>query len=328
MITKNVIKKQRSHLQNSEYYIYYDGWYGEIINVRRSVDETCNTQFIKSSSEFAYRILTGQENRKKFIVSYDEENNLDIMRKDEILRLRPSDSKLYEIPKSKSKNWDIRARVYTKNSKLLIEINPLSIKKLTQYTFRKQVLINNESDLTLYIIKNNFPDYLIDIVPVDPVELLEHGFIVYDIADISKHVGFSDVSLMTRRCFEHYKLEIINSELVIAQSGFTKNQGANVKTVKHHDVGHIELKQTGNKLTVRANITPDEFYDLGLFEEKLPLYIVGETQDHYIDVMYLDVKALRKLQEINYTGVDFNIYDYNFLYKKPKLTIATRKPND
>ena len=124
-------------------------------------DYFIHTETISEDFDFDYsNQLKGYENEKDYIVSFDDNNELAIVKKDNVVRLRSSETNLHQLANVKKDDWDIRVLVYAGNNKLVVEVNPLSIRKLSNMTFNKKIVIDDKNDLSLYIVKHNNPDYL------------------------------------------------------------------------------------------------------------------------------------------------------------------------
>ena len=193
---------------DTQYYVFYDEWTGGIYFVATVEDIESDYPYIVTNSEIAKSLIQGLVNANDYIVSYDSEDNFTVIEKGNTLRLRSSESTLRQLPKVKLSTWDIRVLVYTENNKLVIEVNPDAIRKLSTMTFNKQIVVDANNDLSLYIIKHNSPDHLIASIDVDAQELLDTGNVIYDISDIRQHISLADIGILTRRCFKNYYTEI------------------------------------------------------------------------------------------------------------------------
>ena len=135
---------------DTQYYVFYDEWTGGIYNVATVEDIESDYPYIVTNNEIAKSLIQGLVNANDYIVSYDSEDNFTVMEKGNTLRLRSSESMLRQLPKVKLSTWDIRVLVYTENNKLVIEVNPDAIRKLSTMTFNKQIVVDANNDLSLY----------------------------------------------------------------------------------------------------------------------------------------------------------------------------------
>src|SRR5210317_1034464 len=108
------------------YFVFYNEWNGEITHVSRSKPVDNSQVFLETTDIVAKKILKGDVNERDYIVAFVDEENLGIIKRDDKLRLRSSEKTLHQISRTFKKDWDIRAKIYTGNNKLLLEINPTS----------------------------------------------------------------------------------------------------------------------------------------------------------------------------------------------------------
>lgn len=309
---------------DTQYYVFYDEWTGGIYNVATVEDSESDRPYIVTNSEIAKDLLLGHVNENDYIVSYDSQDNFTVMEKGNILRLRSSESMLRQLPNVKLSAWDIRVLVYTENNKLVIEVNPDAIRKLSTMTFNKQIVVDANNDLSLYIIKHNSPDHLIASIDVDAQELLDTGNVIYDISNIRQHISLADIGILTRRCFKNYYTEIYNSSLSVVQQSLVKNlsyvhRSAGVDLDGHH----IKIDQKDDIVTFSTKLSSGELVDIGLHEETLMLHLTGDTPDQYYGSIPMHIKDLKTKKKCT-VRIQGNIKDYTVLHKKNKVIFSIK----
>jgi hypothetical protein len=323
MITDSVLKTVTLE-SKKQFYVFYDEWTGAIIQIASIEQDDSDNPYLLTDSYLAENILRGYENEKDYIVSFDDTNELTLVKKDNIVRLRSSETNLHQLAKVKKDDWDIRVLVYAANNKLVIEVNPLSIRKLSNMTFNKKIIIDDNNDLSLYIVKHNNPDYLIDTIDVDAQELLDNGNIIYDITSIRKHVSLADLGFLTRRCFKNYYLDVLNSPLNIVQHSLIKNFSYIHRHAVHgHEQGHINLTQKGNFLTFTTLLSSGELTDIGLHEDKLWVYLIGDTPDEYYGSIPINIREIKTKKKCT-IKIQGSIQNYNLLHQKHKVTFSIK----
>ena len=326
MITDSVLKTVTLE-SKKQFYVFYDEWTGTIIRITSVEMTDSDYPYLLTDSFIAENILKGYENEKDYIVSFDDNNELELVKKDNVVRLRSSETNLHQLSKVKKDDWDIRVLVYAGNNKLVVEVNPLSIRKLSNMTFNKKIIIDDNNDLSLYIVKHNNPDYLIDTIDVDAQELLDNGNVIYDITSIRKHVSLTDLGFLTRRCFKNYYLDIFNSPLNIAQQSLVKNFSYIHRYAEHtHNQGHINITQQGDFLTITTPLSSGELTDIGLHEDKLWVYLVGDTPDEYYGSIPINIRELKTKKKCA-IKIQGNIQHYNLLHQKHKVTFSIKGTN-
>ena len=309
-----------------EYYVFYNEWDGGITQVCRKKPDGVFHAFFVTADPIAGKILKGDINEHDYIVALTDDSQLEIIKRDEKLRLRSSEKTLHQIPNiNSSSDWDIRLKVYTINNKLLMEINPTSIGRLTTLTFRKELLINKETDLSLYITKFNDPNYFIKKLDVDAETLLTTGSLVFDIEDVSAFCGLNNIGVLTRRCFKSYQIQYVNERLTAVRTAMVKNRSFVIDhAVVDFPYPHIIIQNTSDgKVTLKMNTNINELHDIGLFEKQLVLYVTGNTQDEYYGQINIDMEILGQHREVD-VGIQADISNLNFLHKKHRLIISKR----
>jgi len=314
--------------QNKKYFVYYNEWNGEILRITNNPDDSVDV-FLETTDPVADKILKGNVNEKHYIVSFVDQENLGIILRDHKLRLRSSEKTLHQITRNANLNWDIRIKLYTVNKKLLVEINPVSISKLTNLTFRKELQVSQESDLTLYLTKYNNPDFFIEKIDIDPIELLDKGNILYDISTVIQFINIYDIGLLTRRCFKNYHMEFINDSLNVLQNSLVKNRNFIInKAYKNFPYPHVEIFESNNEIKVIKKVNNKDLEDNGLVETSLDLYFVKDNPDDYLGTISLDILALKKDGEVILPIANINLSELNILHNKQKIIFSIKETKD
>ena len=294
MTSGSVLKLVESPSVSNEFFVYYDEWTGAIQSITRTELDDSDSPHFLTDSYIVDNILKGFENEKNFIVALNEDNNLEVVKKNNMLRLRSSEKVLHQISQKKITDWDIRVKLYTGNNKLMVEINQQSIRRLSSMTFNNQIKVHDENDLNLYVIKQNMPDYFIDKIEIDVQELLESGNNVFDVSNFRKYISLQDMGLLTRRCFKNYYFEILPDSLDIIQQTLLKNRSY-IQRSSYLNManGHIEAVQHGDIVTFRTKLSNNELTDVGLHEETLWVYPVGDDPDKYYGSIPINIRDLK-----------------------------------
>jgi hypothetical protein len=316
---------KRSNDTPTEYYVYYNTWNGEISRISTTLEEDTKEPYVVTEDVAAAKILSGKIQISDFIVSFvdDNSNDLSFMKKDNVLRLRSSELRLHQIPKALLTDWDIKLQIYKQSHKLQVEINPSSIQKLTSFTYKKHLEISKDSDLTLYVIKHNNPEFLIDTIEIDPVELLENGNIIYNISAVTKYTTYDDIGFITRRCFKNYYLELLDKKLINEQPKLKKYRKNYICPVVKDDTGHIEVLFSKNDIVFESKIAPNQLGSIGLFEESFNVYVVSDTPDGYQGTLSVDMKNIYKHGKHRIV-TNANLDQFTLIHNKPAAKIFTR----
>jgi len=306
-----------------KYYVCYNEWNGEIKYVTSHPVDSRTDAFLETTDIVARKILKGDVNEKEYLVSFIDDENLGIIQRDDKLRLRSSEKTLHQISRNIIVDWDIRAKVYLKNSKMLLEINPISIQKLTRLTFKKELHISEESDLTIYLTKHNNPDFFIEKLDVNPVELLDKGNVYFDLSSISQYMQVQDLGLLTRRCFKNYHVEFLNEKLNILQNTLVKNRNFIIdRAYRNMPSSHLSVYNKQDHIVIKSNVSMTELEDVGILEPKLNLFVCGQNIDDYKGVITVNTEVLKKELEVSLPIKIISLKGLNLLHKKHRLIIT------
>ena len=331
MTSEQLFDLQPLTVDNSDtsYYVFYNEWDGEITSVSRKLPTVHNDEaYICTSDEIAKKLLRGEVNERDYIVTFLDDDTLGVMERDDKLRLRSSEKTLHQLTKNNILNWDIRVKIFLKNNKLLLEINPNSISKLTKLTFKKELLLSQETDLDLYLTKYNDPNFFLEKLVVDPAELLDTGNILYDISHINQYININDIGVLTRRCFKNYYVEVVNDSLNILQNSLVKSRSFIHERAFHNfSFPHISIEKQDNTLLVKLMVSVTELEDHGVFEKKLKLYVVGDQPDEFYGEIHLDIETLKQEKQL-VLPIDADLNDINLLYNKRRLIISIKDQPD
>ena len=315
-----------------QFYVFYDEWTGAISNITTVLDQDADMSesfnpYIISNSDLIEQILKGHKNENDYIVSFNDDNNLSVVEKGNTLRLRSSEKFLHQLPRSKPAEWDIKVAVYAGNSKLAVEVNPEAIRKLSSMTFNKRIVVDDQNDLSLHIVKHNAPDYLIATIQIDAQELLDTGNVIYDISNIRQHVSLSDIGILTRRCFKNYYMEVFNNSLNVVQQSLVKNLSY-LNRICEQDLkhSHINIDQQDDIVTFSTTLSSGELADIGLYEDKILLHATGNTPDQYYGSIPINIRDL-KTKKKAVVKVKGKLNDYFLWHKKHRVIFSIKGNN-
>lgn len=325
MNSVNIVKRQRLK-SDKEFYVYYNEWTGEIISTGCSLRTNTKFPFIKTTDMLAERILQGHINHKKYMVSFDDATDkMGIVKKDNVLRLRKQEDNLFLIPDTRLDKWDIRAKFYTANNKMTVELNPDSIRQLTNFNIKADLKIEDSRNLNLFVVRKNQPDLLVETLEIDPRDLIEHDVLSIDVSSIVKHISYDEISLLTRRNFEHYYCEVIHSKYLPKLGSTSRVRGNKIYVAKDYPDSHISFEQVDGHLLVSTTISAEQFSDFGFHKSTETFYVVGDTPDKLIDTIEVDMLQLRQGCVEHFALEDNDIDKFNIVHCNDKIRVAKRK---
>jgi hypothetical protein len=320
-MTVTVKRRQR---KEPKYYVYFNDWTGEIISIGNSLRPECPAPYIETTDEAAGDILHGEINEQKYIVSSDRHSEQRLIRKNDVLQLRRQEDSLFLLPNQKLQDWDVRAKLYLRNYKLVFEINQKKLKKFVSHSVDQEIKLNTRALFEFYVIRRDRPDFLVETFQIDAGSLIKYGVACVDMQHVLANVGLDDISILTRRYFEHYYLEVINDFYIetdqLEQSRSDNYWGSATQT----GAGHIAFIQRDNIVTVRSLVLAEQLDDVGIHDRRMPFFIVTDSPDHYVGTFDVDMSRLRIGQEMKFE-VDFDIDDVNIMHRNANIKVIKRK---
>jgi hypothetical protein len=320
-MTVTVKRRQRSQ---PKYYIYFNDWTGEIISVGNSLRTECPAPYIETTDSNAAEILNGTLSNQQFIVSSNRFNEQKLIRKNEFLQLRQQEDSLFLLPDHRLQDWDVRAKLYLRNRKLVFEINRKKLKKFVAHTAEREMKLNARALFEFYVIRRDRPDYLVETFQVDASSLIRYGTACVDMGYVMSTVGLDDISILTRRYFENYYFELVNDAYV------EKDQAEQYRPDNYWNLAvesgnaHISFVQKNDIVTVKSLVGAEQLDDLGIHELKMPFFVVTESPDHYVDTFEVDMSRIRIGQTMKFQ-TDFDLDTVQILHRNPGIQVIKRK---
>lgn len=318
------ITAKRRQKRNPKFFIYYNDWTGEIISIGHSLRKDCPAPYIESNDINAAGILSGDLNEQNFIVSSDRFNEQKLIRKNDFLQLRKQEDSLFLLPRQKLQDWDVRAKLYLRNYKLVFEINQKKLKKFVSHSVDREIKLNARALFEFYVIRRDRPDFLIEAFQIDAGSLIKYGAVCVDMDYVLSKVGLDDISILTRRYFENYYLEVLN-DFYIETDQLEQTRNDNYwGHANNSGEGHISFTQHGNIVSVRSLVLAEQLDSIGIQDREMPFFIVTDSPDHYIGTFDVDMSRIRVGRTMKFE-VDFDLEDVNIIHRNPSVKVIKRK---
>jgi hypothetical protein len=138
-MTITVSPRQRS---KPKYFVYYNDWTGEIISVGTEPRADTPAPFLETVDDAAGQIVRGEVNGQNYIISSDRFLEQRLIHKNEFLQLRRQEDELFLLPAAATDGWNIRARLFTKNKRLVIEANKDMLGRLVAHSLNRQIKLD------------------------------------------------------------------------------------------------------------------------------------------------------------------------------------------
>jgi len=280
-----------------KYYVYYDEWTGEIINITNKYKASENPHLVTEDNTAAELIL-GHLNPKKFIVM-ETPDGIFLMPKQHQLRLKEEEnhlSKVAEIPLTTDR--EINIIKYTNSWMLEVNISSDAVYKMTgrrnNKKFSKKENVNN-STIYFYIIEKNNPLNLIKTIKIDPIDLINKGFELFNLWDLQNVIGLNNIDILTRRIFKSYGLKSKENYVSVEylKRKNSRRNHYNITDVNKEAAFYISKSTEG--WIFRSNFnSPDEFK----IYSNLKIYITGDTPFDLKDTIVLPLTELGNHREL------------------------------
>ena len=188
-MTISIIQKPKKLV---DYYVYFEQWAGEIVNISSQPIENINHPYIITNDPITTKIMHGKADLFDYVV----EGQQVISREDRQI-LRMGKSNIYEIEEGQNKEWDISLRMF-KNGMLQIEYNVQRIRHF-----------DTDIDIIFFITKKDDINFFVAHISTKLVDLIQEP-LYFDLKHIRQYIDIFDVSFITYRQFEYYNLEFID----------------------------------------------------------------------------------------------------------------------
>ncbi len=193
--------------------MYYDKFSGKIVGSCPQDNEIdIDDPFIVVTRIIADKVL---KNTSEYMIAFDKDTGtIQPTKKSEVIKLLKPESKLFEIKKVDNiiEKADIAITIYRDYSVLTLVINPAIISRSSMPLLMSQLQFEEGSALNLFITKKNNPNAMLKSIYVDLNDFLSESknikTLEYDISDILQNISVDEISIYTRRIFEHYTWQI------------------------------------------------------------------------------------------------------------------------
>jgi hypothetical protein len=305
-----------------KYYILFDQKTGKIKKISNSVQQVPHGMMqTQSWNPVCKHIIKGKQSIKKYGMIWDiQEEKYDIDYRSTTLMIESIDNKLQpfstEVDPTVSEMF---VKVLYEDNQVLVEVNKDNIKNIKNLSDITEISTSENKLLDIFITKKLDPDYLIDIVEVDPLTLFKNGKQLIELnSDISTKVDWSNISLYSKSVFNNYGWTL--------QSSLNKNQQfLGTKRVLQcntvADKSNININVVDNILHIGSDISENELY---YFEgkNKLRFVVCDGSIDKLVGAFELTSGQLLQRNSTLSVGFDWPSKPI-LLYKNNYITVNT-----
>lgn len=328
-MTSNSVTKQQRNKHSYKFIVHYDEWSGAVYAVRAHVDPDSPHPYIETESDFAFEIINNNRTRADFVVNYNDDDELVLMERELALVLQNRRGELVSVNSKPLKSWDIQYTVFFKDAKLVIDMNPRSLRKIIAFNSSREISIDKNIGV-LYITEKNNPDKLVSSVKYDIHKLFTAGRVVVDMPSLETHVSQYDMTLYTAKIFKSMFFTVSTEPFDSSvMSEFDINKRIDKIThVTPTGKSHIELSQDGDDIVVTRNVSAEQLIDMGMVQQHLKLYVVQGNPDNYLGTLVIETREIHNKDKIRISDIPFKLTDVHIMYDNPRLKIKKREANE
>jgi hypothetical protein len=220
------LTQQSKEPRQRNFYVYFDEWTGDIDTISNRLRDGMKNPYLETADPVVKEIMLGIKNIKKYVVA-ELVDGYQLVERENYLRLKQAENHLSKIGTIKANlNAEINIVFYLVDYKMEVNLSPDLIYKLTGKVNNSQIKIQRDGEydkIVLYLIEKNNPLNLIETIEIDPIELLENGYKLYDLANLRSTLPLGKVDILTRRIFKSYGLKI-KQNYVTVDYGLAKSR--------------------------------------------------------------------------------------------------------
>lgn len=210
-VHSQLVKEKQKEEVLHKWCVYFDEVTEEIITVTNRPKNNIDYPYLLTTSNDAKDILTGILNPQKYCV-IEVSEGYKLVEKSEGIRIKSAENFLSVLPKAKS-NKDVNVIFYINSWKMEVNFNQDTLYKMTGRRYHKDIAINAETDgkydnVVLFLIKKNDPNFLLDTIEIDTKELVQDGYVLYDLHDLRSTCGLGEIDVLTKKIFKSYGVKI------------------------------------------------------------------------------------------------------------------------
>jgi len=303
------------------YFIVFVNDTGKILSIKTSplLDYPDGTTQIETKNPICRKIAKGTASLKKYGMVWDIINEKwDIDIRSTTLVIESNHNKLIPFVKDTDPtDTEIFVRVYYDSRKIEVEANRKNIASIKNLSDITEISTTEVNILDIFVTRKNDPDYLINIIKIDPATLFKTGRQTIRLKDsLSQRLEWSDISLYAKSVFNNYGWSLVSDNSAPAIQTNKILQYANVE-----NKNNININVVNNVMNISSKLTAAELYYFS-GKDKLKLIVCDEHIDKLVGAFELSVDQL--LQETSELDINFS-WPNNplLLYKNNYLKIST-----
>ena len=320
MVTETLTKPQKN-VKPRSYFIVFEKDTGKILRINNSVVDINNSAHIQMETEnpICKKLVNGKASLKKYGIIWDIVNGKwDIDLRSTTLIIESKHNKLTPFIKNLDPTTsEIFVNVFYDDRRIVVEANKNNISSIKNLSDITEISTTEVNLLDIFVTKKNDPDYLINIININPLTLFKEGTqTVYLKDSINNQVDWENISLYAKSVFNNYgwSLQSRNST-----RGTITNRILQQSNVE--DKNNININVVDNVMHIKSKITESEVY---YFEgrNKLRIVVCDSNVDNLVGAFEVSVDQL--LHDTSKLDINFKWpEDPILLYKNNYLAVST-----
>lgn len=187
---------------------------------------------------------------------------------------------------------------YKSNWLLEVNLNQDTIFKLTGRKFHKKFTESdnvNEFKIVLYITEKNNPLILYETIEIDPIDLLNNGYVLVELDHLKTKTTQEDISFITRRIFKDYGLKYKESYDTIDYHSRKSHRRRYTKIHnKSEDWTTFSVSQSAEGWVLKSNF--DDPHSEKLFRD-IKIFLFDDTPFGLLDKITVPYDMIGRYQE-------------------------------
>jgi hypothetical protein len=299
MLLKPTLKLAIKEKPVPKFYVYYDEWTGEILDITSRPLSNSKHPHIVTEDGTAKSLMLGHVNPNKYIIA-DLTSGMTLIPKNDAIRIKKAEDVLSLIPEiGQTVSVDVNLIFYINDYLLEINLSQDLIFKMTGNRFRKKFNTENnvnQSKFEFYLIAENNPLYLMEIIEVDPIVLFNNGYIMVDLSHLKTKIGMRELQVLTKRIFRDYGIKFKQNYTSVDYTAkkSLRRHTTRVLSNSYEDWTTFSVSPSTEGWIFRCNF--NDPFEHKIYED-LKIYLVDDDPNSLLDKIVLPFNKLGKDKE-------------------------------
>jgi hypothetical protein len=295
----SLIQQKPKQKKPHNFYVYFDEWTGTIKVISGKIRDDITDPYLKTSDPIVVELMKGIKNTKKYIVA-DLVDGYKLVEKKNYLRIKQAENYLSKVPLVKpTVNKDINIVLYLSDYKVEVNVSTDLIYQLTGKINSSEVKIQKDKayeSIVLYIVEKNNPLHLLETIEIDPVDLIQKGYILFDFSNLRNTIALGDIDILTRRIFKSYGLKI-KQNYVTVDYGLAQNNKrfhTRVKDSTTEEFATFSVSPSTQGWIIKSNFVDPHEYKI---YKDIHMFLTGNNPNMLLENITIPFDNIGKNQE-------------------------------